>query len=144
MSNTSHSIPLKFNVNDLKFTDTVNLSLIDQIQPNNVLINIDVINEFPINCCFSIKFLNGDYLIIDSNCVSSAIVNDYGIFSEATTSQLQIYLDNDKTNFLINDKKFIFEITFNSPDTILKNPILNNQNIYYNIDLELDTKIEIN
>ena len=43
-----------------------------------------------------------------------------------------------------NDKKFIFEITFNSPDTILKNPILNNQNIYYNIDLELDTKIEIN
>jgi len=81
---------------------------------------------------------------MDSNCVSSAIINDYGIFSEATTSQLQIYLDNHKTNFLINDKKFIFEITFNSPDTILKNPILNNQNIYYKIDLELDTQIEIN
>ena len=142
--NSDIKIPLKFNVNDLKFTDTVSLSLTDQIQPNNLLINIDVINEFPVNCCFAIKFLNGDSLIMDSNCVSSAIINDYGIFSEATTSQFQIYLDNEKTDFLINDKKFIFEITFNSPDTILKNPILNNQNIYYKIDLELDTQIEIN
>ena len=42
------------------------------------------------------------------------------------------------------EKKFIFEMIFNSADKSYNFPVLDFQNLYYKIDLELNTEIEIN
>ena len=59
-------------------------------------------------------------------------------------SNMEIYLDSSTTNYLINEKKFIFEMIFNSSDNSYNFPVLDFQNLYYKIDLELNTEIEIN
>ena len=57
---------------------------------------------------------------------------------------MEIHLDSSTTNYLINEKKFIFEMIFNSSDNSYNFPVLDFQNLYYKIDLELNTEIEIN
>ena len=57
---------------------------------------------------------------------------------------MEIHLDSSTTNYLIIEKKFIFEMIFNSSDNSYNFPVLDFQNLYYKIDLELNTEIEIN
>ena len=142
--NSGLKIPLKFNLNHFKYLDTISFNIIENIQPKHAVIGIKIENEFPINCCLSVKFLNGDSLLIDSNCIASASVDSSGLLIQSNLSNLEIHLDSSTTNYLINEKKFIFEIIFNSSDNSYNFPVLDFQNLYYKIDLELNTEIEIN
>ena len=106
-------IPLKFNLNHFKYLDTISFNIIENIQPKHAIIGIKIENEFPINCCLSVKFLNGDSLLIDSNCIASASVDSSGLLIQSNLSNMEILLDSSTTNYLINEKKFIFEMIFN-------------------------------
>ena len=137
-------IPLKFNLDNFKYTDTISFNIIENIVPNQAIIEIDVVNEFPISCCLFIHLLNGDSIVIDSNCIASANVDSNGVLLQSNPSNIEVFLDSSITNYLLDEKKLIFEMIFNSPDSSNKFPILDDQNLYYKIDLELNTEIEIN
>ena len=46
-------------------------------------------NELPLECCLSIKLLNGDSVSINPKCISSAIVNVNGNFIESNNSEFE-------------------------------------------------------
>ena len=149
--NTNHSfninaglkVPLKFNLDNLKLIDSLDIIFPENIKPKQGIIEMKINNEFPLECCLSMKLLNGDSISINPKCISSAIVDDDGNFIESNNSEFEIVLDENTMEYLTNKRKIILEIILNSPDSTNNFPIKNNQYFSYEISLELNTEINI-
>jgi len=149
--NTNHSfkinaglkVPLKFNIDDLKLVDSLEIIFPENINPKQGIIEMKINNELPIECCLSMKLLNGDSISIYPKCISSAIVDIYGNFIESNTNEFEIVLDENTMEYLTNKKNIILEIILSSPNSTNNFPIKNNQYFSYEINLELNTEINI-
>ena len=149
--NTNHSFninaglkfPFKFNLDDLKLVDSIDIIFPENIKPKQGIIEMKINNELPLECCLSIKLLNGDSVSINPKCISSAIVDVNGNFIESNNSEFEIVLDENTMDYLTNEKKIILEIILNSPNSNNNFPIRNNQYFSYEINLELNTEINI-
>ena len=89
------------------------------------------------------KLLNGDSISIYPKCISSAIVDIYGNFIESNTNEFEIVLDENTMEYLTNKRNIILEIILSSPNSTNNFPIKNNQYFSYEINLELNTEINI-
>ena len=135
--------PLKFNINDLHFTDTISIPIHESLIIEDASIFIEISNEFPIESCISLKIPNGDSLELTPNCISSCNVNSQGTITNSSESNILIYLNNEAANQLLDNKKIIIVFTFNSPNTTMNFPIGPNQNIKYKMGVTFNSKINI-
>lgn len=150
--NSSHSfninaglkIPLKFNFDDLKFLDSININFPQNIEPKQGVLEIKIENELPLECCISLKLLNGDSLVLSPKCILSANVDSDGNFLKSNNTELEIILGEDIMENLLSEKKIILAIALNSPTNNNNFPINDNQYFSYEINLNLNTEIKIN
>ena len=136
-------IPIKFNLNNLRYTDTITVTIPENIHPKSAKIYMDIENELPLNCCIYMTILNGDSLNISPRCITSANLLNSGNLSESENSSIEIQVNNKAMNQLINEKKIILDLVLNSPDTTINFPISENQNFIYKMGVELNTNISI-
>ena len=149
--NTNHSfninaglkVPLKFNLDNLKLVDSVDIIFPENINPKQGIIEMKINNELPLECCLSIKLLNGDSISINPKCISSASLDVDGNFIESNNNEFEIVLDEKTMEYLTNKRKIILQIVLSSPNSNNTFPIKNNQYFSYEINLELNTEINI-
>ena len=135
--------PFKFNLDNLKLVDSIDIIFPENIKPKQGIIEMKINNELPLECCLSIKLLNGDSVSINPKCIPSAIVDVNGNFIESNNNEFEIVLDENTMDYLTNEKKIILEIILNSPNSTNNFPIKNDQYFSYEINLELNTEINI-
>lgn len=135
------NIPLKLNLNNLKYTDTISISIPKEVEANSGIIHLEFENEIPVNCCLHINIPDGDSLIISPNCINSSNTDNLGNVSSPGSTKIQIQIDNQRFEQIMNKKKLLFSMTLNSPDTSTFFPISENQKIKYKIGLELNSSI---
>ena len=140
----SVDIPLKQNLDSIVFLDTISFDLPKNINVNDALIKLDFTNEFPWKCCANLKLISGDLLNSSPICINHCQVDNLGNFIDATNSVNELDLENDLLIQLQNDNRIILEIVISSPDSTNYFPILGNQNLYYNINMDVNSKIKLN
>jgi hypothetical protein len=67
-----------------------------------------------------------------------------GNFVQATNSINELDLENDLLIELQNENRIILELVISSPDSINYFPILGNHNLYYSINMDVNSKINLN
>ena len=63
---------------------------------------------------------------------------------QSTISQYEINIGNDVLEKLQNSDKLIIDLVLTSPDSVTNFPILGIQNLYYSINMDLNTNIKLN
>ena len=63
---------------------------------------------------------------------------------QSTISQYEINIGNDVLEKLQNSDKLIIDLVLTSPDSVTNFPILGIQNLYYSINMDLNTDIKLN
>jgi hypothetical protein len=140
----SVDIPLKQNLDSIVFLDTLNYELPKNIDVNDALIKLDFNNEFPWKCCANLKLMSGEILNSVPICINHCQVDNSGNFVQATNSINKLDLENDLLIQLQNDNRIILELVISSPDSINYFPILGNHNLYYSINMDVNSKINLN
>jgi len=140
----SVDIPLKQNLDSILFIDTISFELPKNINVNDALIKLDFTNEFPWKCSVNLKLMSGDVLSSSPIYINHCQVDNLGNFMMATNSINELDLGKDLLIELQNDNRIILELVISSPDTINYFPILGNQNLYYSINMDVNSKINLN
>ena len=140
----SVDIPLKQNLDSIVFLDTLNYELPKNIAVNDALIKLDFTNEFPLKCCAYLKLMSGEILNSSPICINHCQVDNLGNFVQATNSINELDLDNDFLIELQNDNRIILELVISSPDSTNYFPILGNKNLFYTINMDVNSKINLN
>ena len=140
----SVDIPLKQNLDSIVFSDTLNYELPKNIDVNDALIKLDFTNEFPWKCCANLKLMSGEILNSTPICINHCQVDNLGNFIKATNSINKLDLENDLLIQLQNDNRIILELVISSPDSINYFPILGNKNLFYSINMDVNSKINLN
>ena len=137
-------IPLKQNLDSIVFSDTLSFELPKNINVNDALIKLDFTNGFPWECCANLKLISGKNLNSTHICINHCQVDNLGNFVQATNSINELDLENDLLIELQNDNRIILELIISSPDSTNYFPILGNQNLYYSINMDVNSEINLN
>ena len=137
------NIPLKFNLNNLIYTDTISIDIPENIQPESATIYMDIENELPINCCVYMNIFNGDSLNISPRCITSANLSSSGNLNASEVNSIEIQVSNNAMSQLINEKKIILSLVLNSPDSTMNFPLKEEQNFIYKMGIDLNTNISV-
>ena len=140
----SVDIPLKQNLDSIVFLDTISFELPKNINVNDALIKLDFTNEFPWKCCANLKLISGEILNSTPICINHSQVDNLGNFIQATNSINELDLENDLLIELQNDNRIIIELVISSPDSTNYFPILGNKNLFYSINMDVNSKINLN
>ena len=140
----SVDIPLKQNLDSIVFLDTISFELPKNINVNDALIKLDFTNEFPWKCCANLKLISGEIINSTPICINHSQVDNLGNFIQATKSINELDLENDLLIELQNDNRIILELVISSPDSTNYFPILGNHNLYYSINMDVNSKINLN
>ena len=142
--NLGVNIPLLQNFNSIRYEDTLNLKIPREIEINNATIKLEFNNEFPCKCCINLRLISGDLVNTSPICINSAQTDLVGNLMESTISKYQININNNILSELQNSNNIILDLVLTSPDSLTNFPILGNQNLYYSLNLDLNTDIKIN
>jgi hypothetical protein len=140
----SVEIPLKQNLDSILFLDTLSFELPKNIQVNHAIIKLDFTNEFPWECCANLKLVSGELLNSSPICIAHSQIDNLGDFIDETNSKYELNLENDLLIELQKDNRVIIELVITSPDTSNYFPILGNQSLYYSINMDVNSKINLN
>tara|TARA_B110000879_G_scaffold2532_2_gene3497 strand:+ start:1418 stop:2974 length:1557 start_codon:yes stop_codon:yes gene_type:complete len=140
----SVEIPLKQNLDSILFLDTLSFELPKNIQVNDAIIKLDFTNEFPWECCANLKLVSGELLNSSPICIAHSQIDNLGDFIDETNSKYELNLENDLLIELQKDNRVIIELVITSPDTTNYFPILGNQSLYYSINMDVNSKINLN
>ncbi|MBC99907.1 MAG: hypothetical protein CL841_00905 [Crocinitomicaceae bacterium] len=140
----SVDIPLNQNLDSIVFLDTLNYELPKNIIISDVLIKLDFNNGFPWKCCANLNLISGESLNSAPICINHCQVDNLGNFIQATNSKNELDLENDLLIELQNNNRIILELVISSPDSTNYFPILENQNFYYSINMDVNSKINLN
>ena len=88
--------------------------------------------------------MSGEILNSSPICINHCQVDNLGNFVQATNSINELDLDNDFLIELQNDNRIILELVISSPDSTNYFPILGNQNLFYSINMDINSKIKLN
>ena len=77
-------------------------------------------------------------------CINSAQTDLLGNLMQSTISQYEINIGNDVLEKLKNSNELIIDLVLTSPDSVTNFPILGIQNLYYSINMDLNTDIKLN
>ena len=114
------------------------------IQVNDAIIKLDFTNEFPWECCANLKLVSGELLNSSPICIAHSQIDNLGDFIDETNSKYELNLENDLLIELQKDNRVIIELVITSPDTTNYFPILGNQSLYYSINMDVNSKINLN
>ena len=114
------------------------------INVNDALIKLDFNNEFPWKCCANLKLMSGEILNSSPICINHCQVDNLGNLVQATNSINELDLENNLLIELQNDNRIILELVISSPDSTNYFPILGNYNLYYSVNLDVNSKINLN
>ena len=140
----SVNVPLKQNLDSIVFIDTLNYELPKNIVVYDALIKLDFTNEFPWKCCANLKLMSGENINSSPICINHCQVDNLGNFTHSTNSVNELDFENDLLIEFQNDNRIILELIISSPDSTNYFPILGNQNLYYSINMDVNSKINLN
>ena len=117
--NMDIQLPLSVIANNLTLADTLNIDISDTTGINSVMLNINLENGFPLEAQIDLLLLDENDIIIghvlSPTLVPSASVDGSGIVSAFSTSTHQLMLNQTDFNALIQNKKIVLKIIFNTP-----------------------------
>ena len=137
------NIPFKFNINNLTYKDTLNISIPKETNANNAKLHLQIDNEFPVNCCINLGLINGDSLQITPNCIAAANLNSFGNLISSETSDITIQINKKQLDEIINQQKILITTTLNSPESNINFPVSKTQKLSYKIGLELNYNVNL-
>lgn len=142
--NLGVNIPLIQNFDSIIYNDTLDLKIPENLEIKNANIKLEFNNEFPCNCCVNLRLSSGDLINSSPICINSAQTDLLGNLMQSTISQYEINIGNDVLEKLQNSDKLIIDLVLTSPDSVTNFPILGIQNLYYSINMDLNTNIKLN
>lgn len=136
-------LPLKIFLDKLSFADTLSVEIPKEIAINSAILHIEILNEFPVECCISIQIPNGNTIAVNPNCIDHSLVDNNGNTINGMTSIIQIDLDPSTITQLTDKGQIILNFEFNTPQTNNTTSILSTHSISYKMGIDLNTSIEI-
>ena len=137
------NIPFKFNLNNLTYKDTINISIPKETNANNAQVHLQIENEFPVECCISLNLINGDSIQITPKCISASNLNSFGNLISSQTNDILIKINKEQLDQIIHHQKVIITTTLNSPDPNINFPISKTQKLTYKMGLELNYNVNL-
>ena len=117
--NMDIQLPLSIIANNLTLADTLNIDISDTTGLHSVMFNINLENGFPLEAQIDFILLDQNNMavshILSPTLVPSATVNGNGVVSGISSSTHQLTLNQKDFNTLIQNKKIILKIIFNTP-----------------------------
>ncbi len=117
--NMDIQLPLSIIANNLTLADTLNIDIIDTTGLHSVMFNINLENGFPLEAQIDFILLDQNNMavnhILSPTLVPSAAVDGNGVVSGISSSTHQLTLNQKDFNTLIQNKKIILKIIFNTP-----------------------------
>ena len=140
---------LNLRVDDLGFTDTLNLGLEvdnDQLNPKTVILHANVDNGFGLDADIKLIMLNASGQAMDSvafNFMQAGITDADGFVIESTFVENRIELNEAQTESLFNTESLVLSAELNSPQDGAENYVMNVQD-FLKIYLAVESKVQIN
>ena len=114
-------LPLRIIANNLTLADTLNIDISDTTGLHSVILNINLENGFPLEAQLDLILLDQNNMVVNHvlspALVPSASVDGNGIVSAISPSTHQLTLNQKDFNTLIQNKKIVLKIIFNTPTT---------------------------
>jgi hypothetical protein len=115
-------VPLSLVANDLTLVDTLNLTVSENSELNNVydgVLTLFANNGFPFNASLQLYLLDGNNMPVDSilgntNTIAEAPVNSSLKVTEKRTTKISIPVNADKMNLIRDTKKVLVKVKFNT------------------------------
>jgi hypothetical protein len=117
--NMDIQLPLSIIANNLTLADTLNIDISDTTGLHSVMLNINLENGFPLEAQIDLILLDQNNMVVSHvlspTVVPSASVDGNGVVSSFSSSAHQLALSQKDFNTLIQNKKIVLKIIFNTP-----------------------------
>lgn len=117
--NMDIQLPLSIIANNLTLADTLNIDISDTTGLHSAMLNINLENGFPLEAQIDLILLDQNNMVVSHvlspTLVPSAAVDGNGVVSANSSSTHQLTLNQKDFNTLIQNKKIVLKIIFNTP-----------------------------
>lgn len=117
--NMDINLPLSIIANNLTLADTLNIAISDTTGLNSVMLNINLENGFPLEAQLDLILLDQNNMVVSHvlspTFVPAASLGGNGVVSAFSASTHQLTLSQKDFKTLIQNKKILLKIIFNTP-----------------------------
>ena len=145
--NMDIQLPLSIIANNLTLADTLNIDISDTTGLHSVMLNINLQNGFPLEAQLDLILLDQNNMVVSHvlspALVPSASVNGNGVVSDISSSTHQLTLNQKDFNTLIQNKKIVLNIIFNTPTSSDHINIYDYYKLKFNVVANFEYGVEI-
>jgi hypothetical protein len=117
--NMDIKLPLSIIANNLTLADTLNIDISDTTGLHSVMLSINLENGFPLEAQLDLVLLDQNNMVVSHvlspTLVPTASLDGNGVVSGVSTSTHQLTLSQKDFKILIQNKKIVLKIIFNTP-----------------------------
>ena len=117
--NMDIKLPLSIIANNLTLADTLNIDISDTTGLYSAMLNINLENGFPLEAQIDLILLDQNNMVVSHilspTLIPSASLDGNGVVADFSTSTHQLTLNQKDFKTLIQNKKIVLKIIFNTP-----------------------------
>ena len=145
--NMDIQLPLSIIANNLTLADTLNIDISDTTGLQSAMLNINLQNGFPLEAHVDLILLDQNNMVVSHvlspALVPSASVDGNGVVSDISSSMHQLTLNQKDFNTLIQNKKIVLKIIFNTPTSSDHINIYDYYKLKFNVVANFEYGVEI-
>ena len=145
--NMDIKLPLSIIANNLTLADTLNIGISDTTGLYSAMLNINLENGFPLEAQIDLILLDQNNMVVSHilspTLVPSASLNGNGVVSGASSSTHQLTLSQKDLKTLIQNKKIVLKIIFNTPTSSNHIDIYDYYKLKFNVVANFEYGVEI-
>jgi len=145
--NMDIQLPLNIIANNLTLADTLNIDISDTTGLHSAMLNINLENGFPLEAQIDFILLDQNNMIVSHilspTLVPSAAVDGNGFVSAISSSTHQLTLNQKDFKTLIQNKKIVLKIIFNTPTSSDHIEIYDYYTFKFNVVANFEYGVEI-
>jgi len=145
--NMNVNLPLSIIANNLTLADTIDIQISDTSGLHSVMLNINLENGFPLEAQLDLALLDQNDMVVSHiyspMLIPSATIDGNGIVSDISVSTHQLTLNQKDFNTLIQNKKLVLKVIFNTPTFTSHIDIYDYYKLKFNVVADFEYGVEI-